>query len=316
MNKLITPALVLCMMAGLIFLTGCPKDPCEDVNCGEHGTCIENADGEAECDCDEGWEGENCEDSIIVPGKTGNLEILVKKKKNGKASNNYSCMAVLGYTREGMYFTNLTSGKVNGGSITKTKLKGYDSLVNSKVIIDTFYSIKGNGTDPGTGKDAGLIKIEGIDEGTYFLHVYDGAADKYVTQVTITEAADDDFVEAEVEPLGKIKIVVGQSSIIGSEIDSNLVHIYPPDNQDTLQHVLKKDVNEIPFDYLYAGRTGTRENENGDMQTGTFYLIDIPVRKVIAVAYNSQFAPKDGEQAFEYVEMRKNILQPKRVSFR
>jgi len=39
----------------LIFLTSC-SDPCDDVNCGENGSCDEGI-----CLCDTGYEGVNCE---------------------------------------------------------------------------------------------------------------------------------------------------------------------------------------------------------------------------------------------------------------
>lgn len=313
MKKFLTPMLILCMMTGLVFLTGCPKDPCETVDCGEHGTCNE----EGKCDCEEGYSGEFCDVKDVEPGKTGNLNIVVKKLKNGKISNNYSCMAVLGKVKEDMYFTEFTSGKVSGGTITKIKIKGYDSLKTEELIIDTFYSRKGSGVDPdGGGAKTSYISLTDIPEGNYYLHVFDGAADKYVTPVTITEATDDDVLVAEVQPLGKIKTIVGSSSIIGSEIDSNLIMVFPPSNQDTLQYVLIKDVNELPFEPLYQGRTSTQVNELGKQQTGSYYFIDVPVRKVIVVAYNNQFASKDGEQAYEIVAMRKNILEKTRVSFK
>lgn len=312
MKKFFTPLLVLCMMTGLVFLTGCPKDPCETVDCGEHGTCND----EGKCDCEEGWSGEFCDVEDVEPGKTGNVEVVVKKLKNGKIQNNYSCMAVLGNTKEEMYFHELTAGKVNGGDITKIMMKGYDSLKSNELLIDTFYSRKGSGVDPGSGAKAGVIKIEGVAEGNYYLHVFDGSGDKYVTPVTITEATGDDVVVAEVEPLGKIKVIVGSSSVIGSEIDSNLIMMFPPSNQDTLQYVLKKKIEDIPFEPLYQGRTSTQINELGKEQNGSYYFIDIPKRRVVIVAYNSQFAQKDGEQAYEFVEMRKNILEKVRVSFK
>lgn len=315
MKKLLTPMLVLCMMTGLVFLTGCPKDPCETVDCGPNGTCNDNGT----CDCEEGYSGEFCDvkdEDVDDPVKTGGAQILVKKLKNGKVINNYSCMAVLSAFKEDMRFHEYISGKVSGGAINKIKVKGYDSLKTDELLIDTFYSRKGSGVDPDSDKPAGLISLENVPEGNYFLHVFDGAGDKYVTPITITEGTGGDLIVAEVQPLGKIKVIVGSSSILGSEIDSNLIMMFPPSNQDTLQYVLKKDINEIPFEPLDQGRTSTQENELGNNQVGTYYFIDIPVRQVIIVAYNSQFAQKDGEQGYEIVSMRKNILEKTRVSFK
>lgn len=41
----------------------CQINPCEtqNVNCGEHGTCISLSDTEAQCKCDLGWSGDSCE---------------------------------------------------------------------------------------------------------------------------------------------------------------------------------------------------------------------------------------------------------------
>ena len=36
-----------------------PEDPCDGKNC-HHGDCVVNNDDEAECKCDAGWHGDDC----------------------------------------------------------------------------------------------------------------------------------------------------------------------------------------------------------------------------------------------------------------
>lgn len=317
MRKLLTPTLVLGFLTGLLFLTGCPTPPCEDesfVGCGEHGTCVE-VDGKASCKCDEGWGGDFCETDLnIVEFPKGNLDIIVKRKSTGKASNNYGCLAVLGRTKEEMYFIEYQYSKLGIFDKQKYNLKGYNDLVDKKAVIDTAYSMKG-ATDPADGSKVGMISFKDIDEGTYYLHVFDGNQDKYVSQVTITSAEGDDLIYALVEPLGKLKVTVAQSSIADTELDSNVFMVWGP-STDTLDKVLVKDYESIPLEPLFEGRTGTIINENGKPEKGTYFLIDIPTRNYLVVGYNSQFGNKDGAQAYGYVRVRRNILSKVRVSFK
>ncbi|MGB0431923.1 MAG: hypothetical protein ACPGLV_15720, partial [Bacteroidia bacterium] len=231
----------------------------------------------------------------------------------GKVQNNDVCLAVLGRSAEDMYWTEYGFGTVNGSDKQKNFLKSYTALTTEGVIIDTAYSRKG-GTDPADGGKAGIIKFEDVQTGTYYLHVLDGSADKWVGQITITADSTDDLMYAEVQPLGKLKVTVAQSSIAGSEIDSNVFMLWGP-STDTFEQVMVRDYESIPFDPLYEGRTGTIKNELGNDEPGLYFLIDIPTRKYLVVAYNSTFAPKDGEQASNYIQVRKNILDKVRVNF-
>ena len=48
---------VLCNFLLLLLLSSCgDSDPCEDKSCSNNGTCIEG-----DCQCEEGYQGENCE---------------------------------------------------------------------------------------------------------------------------------------------------------------------------------------------------------------------------------------------------------------
>lgn len=58
----------LCLSLGigfLILMSGCAKDPCEDVDCGINGTTQESADGETcDCECEPGFTGEFCAQAV------------------------------------------------------------------------------------------------------------------------------------------------------------------------------------------------------------------------------------------------------------
>lgn len=316
MKKYLTPIAALALFTGLLLINACGAPPCEAEDapdCGENGTCIEVGDV-AECECDSGWTGDFCEEKIPPPFATGNLDIIVKRKSTGKVQNNYGCLAVLGRTKEDMYFIEYQYSKLGIFDKQKLNLKGYNDLVASKAVIDTAYSLKG-GTDPADGSKAGMISFKDIQAGTYYLHVFDGAQDKYVRQITITADSTDDLIYAEVEPLGKLKVTVAQSSIAGTELDSNIFMLWGP-STDTFTQVMVKDYASIPFEPEFEGRTGTNKNELGNDETGTYFLIDIPTRRYLVVAYNNQFANKDGQQASGYIKVRKNILDKIRVSFK
>ncbi|MDQ3192523.1 MAG: calcium-binding EGF-like domain-containing protein [Bacteroidota bacterium] len=55
MKKFKNLVAVFALATGLMFATSC-KDECKDVDCGANGTCVEGV-----CDCNDGYEGDNCE---------------------------------------------------------------------------------------------------------------------------------------------------------------------------------------------------------------------------------------------------------------
>lgn len=306
MKKLLTPILTLVAFAGFIYLQSCDKP------------CVEKA--EDPCTCPEEERPDSCfEDTGDVDTtnqvRYGSLRVIVKKKGQTKPLNTYSSFAVLGRTSRHMYFFEYITNQLPGFEKPKPVLKSYGEHEENGEAIDSAYSRPNNETDPSTNESAGAIVFDSIPEGTYYLHAFDGGLNKYVGQVTITSnTTDDDIMVVEVQPLGKLKVTVAQSSIVGTELDSAIFRLYGT-TSDTIQAVAKADLNEIEIEPYYEGRTSTQVNEEGNQEKGIFYLVDIVPREYLVIGYSDLFATKDGEQATGFIRVRKNVLNKIRINF-
>lgn len=299
LTRLLLPAFIV--FGFTYFISSCQPD------------CATEADDP--CDCPEEERPDSCfKDSNGNTGAKGNLQIIVKKKGSNNPLNNYSCLAVLGRTASDMYFFNYESRKLPEFAVAKPVLLEFDEHETSGRAIDTAYSRKGNTTDPSSGKTAGAIEFRDVPTGTYYLHLMDGKRDKYVTSVTITEGEEDDLLIGETQPLGRLKVLVAQSSASGEGLDSIRFGLFGL-GSDTLQKAMKTSLDDVTIDPFFTGRTQTLTNENGLEQKGIAFLMDIPAREYLIVAYSDLFAPKEGEQASEYEKVEKNILSIRRLNF-
>jgi len=93
MNKKHLNLLSLLALSFFVILgfSRCTPDACADIDCGVHGTCVENSvTGDVDCQCDEGWEGPAC-DTQTDP--CANITC-----QNGGTCNNGVCECLAGYT--------------------------------------------------------------------------------------------------------------------------------------------------------------------------------------------------------------------------
>lgn len=320
MKKLISPVLAVLALTSLLMLTGCPKDPCEDQDCGLHGTCIE-VDEKAFCQCDEGWEGTLCDKEI--PDTTdvedtrvrGSAGIVVQNYNwaadKWKTINNEGCLAVVGKTKESMYYLEYFYNETN----KKFDLKNRAALLDDESVVYAAYSVKDAGTDPETDKAAGIISLDSIVVGTYYMHVFDPNGDKFVSEITITEGSQD-MIIAKVQPLVSVKLILGITEVVGNELDSVPIQVFGSGN-DTLTGVQIKDFDNLPYEPIYQGRTKEIANDRNIKESGAFYLWDIPRRGYTVMAFNSQYHTQYDKHAYlELSKMAKNSLNLYRICWR
>ena len=318
MKKFISPVLAVLALTSLVMLTGCPKpDPCEEHDCGDHGTCVE-VDEVATCNCDEGWEGVLCADSIIVPpppGVRGSLGIVVENYNwaadKWKTVNNDGCLAVVGKSKEAMYYLEYFYNE----ETKKFDLKERQKKLDDGDIVYAAYSVKDSGTDPETNQTAGIISLDSVLVGTYYMHVFDPNGNKYVSEITITKE-DQALHIAKVEALISVKLILGITEVVGNELDSVPIMFFGGGN-DTLKAVQIKDWENIPYDPIYSGRTKELLNDRGTKEKGAFYLWDIPRRRYMVMAYSDQYYEQYSKHAFLEIEkMAKNSLNLFRICWK
>lgn len=236
----------------------------------------------------------------------GNL--LVISQGGAKPTNNNKVLAVLGQNEESMYWNEYIYNDKDQRPVLKDA-----KLVMEERKLDTFYSRKGSAVYD--GNDIGAVRIEKVPVGTYYLHVLDAGMKKYTQIVAVTADSLDDTVFAKTSPVGHLEIQTGQSSIIGSEIDSVEWRLYGTNN-DTFLRVAKAKMSEIDIEPYFRGKTGTTINERGQTKKGVFYLTNIPAgREYMLIAYNSVFANDDGAQPNKVVRINANKWVKVRLSF-
>lgn len=71
-----------------------PVDLCEDVDCGDHGTCV--VDGTASCDCDDGYKGASCDQCADGYRKEGALCVFDDKCETVSCGTNETCVVTGG----------------------------------------------------------------------------------------------------------------------------------------------------------------------------------------------------------------------------
>lgn len=236
----------------------------------------------------------------------GNLMII--SQSGAKPTNHNKILAVLGQNEESMYWNEY----VYNDKDQRPVLKDAKTVMEER-NQDTFYSRKANAIFE--GNDVGAVRIENVPVGTYYLHVLDPGMRKHTQIVAVTSDSTDDTVFAKTASVGHLEIQTGQSSIIGSEMDSVEWRLYGTTN-DTFLRVAKVKMSDIDIEPYYKGKTGTTTNERGQTKKGVFYLTNIPAgREYMLIAYNGVFANEDGSQPIEVVRIIPNQWKRVRLSF-
>lgn len=132
------PLRFFAILSLVFFFLSCEKDPCETIDCGPNGVCVDGV-----CDCTPGYEGEFCTEEMAAKF-TGNYNV---SELCGSGSDVYFCMVSrIENTTDGIVFDNLynrrveVSATVNGNAI-EIPLQAFDILI-----------ISGSGSlDPDTG---------------------------------------------------------------------------------------------------------------------------------------------------------------------
>ena len=93
----------------IIALFGVDEDLCDDTVCPGNSVCKEQADGSAQCECLEGFNGDNCDD-IEDPCAPGNNEcdgIRAMCVPNPASIKDYFCLCTEGYEGDGFNCTGM-----------------------------------------------------------------------------------------------------------------------------------------------------------------------------------------------------------------
>jgi len=242
----------------------------------------------------------------------GSAQILYKTLTGKNTLNNYFGLVVLSTSRDSMSFFQYGVGKVNQSAKQKPFLKGYDAHKGGGRIIDTFYTRKGVASND--NRISAAVELD-LEEGTYYVHVLDGALRKAVLELKITaDKTEDDVYIAEVQPLSHIRVQAkhGIKSEFFNDCDVRLYGL----SSDTLNKVLTgSNPSEISIEPYFRGSTSKRKSENGNTEEGVYFFLDVPVRDYYLVGYIKE---KPGNQNQEYsavTGMKRNILSKVLLEF-
>ena len=280
--------------------------PCEDLDCGIHGTCIENGNN-ATCECETGWEGTNCD--VETDGNGGGpklvAEILIKKKFGGNFLNNEGCLLVLGSTQESMGFFKYYYNE----QTKKFDLRNRGTLESEEQVIFTAYSEKDKGENPNNDQKTGAIEIYDVPVGTYYMHVFDPSGDKYVSQLVIPNNGVVEHI-AEVQPLSTIKVKVSLTSVQTNDTEINGAPVLLlGTGGDTLRQSQVKNADDALYEPYYQGVTSKRIGETGEEESGIVFFWDVPTRNYLVMGFNEGQFEEKKRQAFGYTDdMGKNVV--------
>lgn len=291
-----------------ISFQSCDGGVCEDVDCG-NGICIEDGD-EARCECNEGWTGDDCKEEVVDDSDLATLEVVVTNKATGRVLNNDGCLLVLGKDQFSMRGFQYEVRQSDG----KFALKNLNTLESEGSVIAHVYSTPDSGTDPASGKTAGVIKVEDLEDGSYYMHVFNPNGFKYVSEITIPTTGTVVHTAA-VEPLSSIKVELSLTSAtsVDQVLNGETVMLFGL-GSDTLQKVNIKDPSNVPFQPFFQGVTAEQVNENGNIQPAIVFFWDIPTRDYQVIGYSESQFEKNGRQAFRETQgVNQNNLYSIRV---
>lgn len=209
-------------------------------------------------------------------GDTNKTDLTITVKSSGGNNiNNNKVLCVVGLDNDGMNWLDYKMGTVDGES--KVVLKDEEQI--DKLSLKTFYME----VDAG-GEKAGGIKIDGLDNNTYTIHVVDGGLNAWVGQVSVATDSDDQK-EVQTRPLGRALVEVWQTTIV-SPIDGAKVGVFGT-TSDTTNAVFIKDFDAIPAEFApYYSGTTSEQPVSGVNKQGVIYFHWIPAREYYFNGYH------------------------------
>ena len=189
----------------------------------------------------------------------------------------------------------------------KASIAKYDSLKTEGDFIEAYY------TEPGK------VSLDiNVEMGEYYVHIFAPDGKKAVEYFAITDQRRKDERFTQLFDLGHMIVQVGQSSIIGSELDSDVVHLYEY-SEELFQKLRSGDISDLQAVPTFTGRTGTSviPTESGIRPTvGIAFFYKIPIKTYIAKGFNKYFSPEGKEnRSVSSLEVLHNEIKLYRISY-
>lgn len=165
----------------------------------------------------------------------------------------------------------------------RARIAKYDSLKVEGDFIETYY------TEPGKLS----LDIE-VEMGEYYTHIFAPNGKKAVEYFALTDERRKDERFTQLFDIGHMIIQVAQSQIFGSEIDSDVVHLYNYTDKlfQELQTATSVEPEVIPT-YTSTTATALIQVDGGIRPIrGIAFFYNIPITTYITKAHNKIFAPK------------------------
>lgn len=130
----------LAFMIMMIFaISSCTPDACADIDCGSHGTCVEDANGVVTCQCDEGWEM----DANGIPCNATLCENITCQ--NGGTCTNGVCDCPAGFTGTNCETATITA-YIGSWLVAESCNPGVNTATCAPVSSGYLATIQANGT--------------------------------------------------------------------------------------------------------------------------------------------------------------------------
>ena len=190
--------LTLSLLLGSLFLLQNCSEPCDDVDCGENGTCVEGI-----CNCDTGYSGANCQVNVcdsVDCGENGTCDL-----------SSGACLCDEGYEGERCE--------------TEFREKYYGTFIGDMVpcipgIISSFIP-----DDIKTSLEMTSIELTSSDQGIFFVNLTIGS-ELIGFEIDVDLNAEEfivPFVEEEIDISGLTATVSGDGT--GRIVDTNNIQL-------------------------------------------------------------------------------------------